>query len=120
MDELILTPNELDRYISSIPSMIENMAVRTMREVKCNETDLSDYHVTARNAEGEEEAEVLSAVLDEEDNTIRLILDTVTDCNHGYISDQDTETASTIYNAFWWSLPERPQLTTSDLLPKYC
>lgn len=103
----ILAPNELDRYINSIPSQIERMAINAMKKADITELDFRLNHSIAQNADGEEEADILKAVLDDEDNTLRLILDTTTDCNWGYISDQTIENATLIYNALWWELPEK-------------
>lgn len=100
----ILTPNELDTYIASIPCMIEGMMVSLMKKAGVTELSFDDPSATARNANQEEEAYVLSLELDEKENTIRLRLDTVTDCDWGYISDQTTDDASAIYNAFYWPL----------------
>lgn len=103
----ILTPNELDQYIGSIPCQIERMAINAMKKAGITELDFRLNHAIAQNAVGEEESDILKAVLDEEDNTLRLILDTETECDWGYISDQTLENASLIYNALWWELPEK-------------
>lgn len=105
-DKEILTPKELDAHIASIPCMIEGMAVALMKKAGVTELDFdfNNVHAAARNASQEEEADILSLELDEKENTIRLHLDTVTDCDWGYISDQTTDDASAIYNALYWPL----------------
>lgn len=102
IDKEILTPNELDAHIASIPCMIETMMVKLMKKAGVTELKLDEPSATARNASQEEEAEILSLELDTKENTIRLHLDTVTDCDWGYISDQTVDDASAIYNAFYW------------------
>lgn len=104
IDKEILTPNELDAHIASIPCMIEGMAVALMKKAGVTELNFDNVPATARNASQEEEADILSLELDEKENTIRLHLDTTTDCDWGYISDQTTDDASAIYNALYWPL----------------
>ena len=107
MDEKIMTPNELNQHINSLTSQIEGMAIAAMKRAGVTQVDFSLNHAIANNAVQEEEANILSATLDENDNTIRLNLDTDNECNWGYISDQTLENAVFIYEALWWELPEK-------------
>ena len=97
------SPTELDKFLDSIPCEIEQEVIRVMKNSDTTELPFGQP-VRAVNAIGEEEADIISATYDKEDNTIILKLDTTTDCDYGYISDQTIETARAIYYAVYWEM----------------